>query len=145
MTKTGWTKLNAGMPKAGEPVLACVGSGKCRTIIRAVWMPKYFEEDDGDNYDGESEYNQEKDRYYWPEGWYEWNERDETHWRVSQEVTHWMPLPGMPESEHQVCRVCGCTDTNACVTGSGEPCHWVEKDLCSACAGKLQNQSENCK
>jgi len=29
-----------------------------------------------------------------------------------------------------VCRVCGCTDEWACPGG----CHWVEPDLCSACA-----------
>ncbi|CDZ67660.1 Hypothetical protein NGAL_HAMBI2605_59410 [Neorhizobium galegae bv. orientalis] len=33
------------------------------------------------------------------------------------------------------CRQCGCTDEHACVT-DGTPCHWVEPDLCSACAGK---------
>lgn len=33
------------------------------------------------------------------------------------------------------CRVCGCTDSRACVT-NGAPCHWVEADLCSACAEK---------
>ncbi len=32
-----------------------------------------------------------------------------------------------------VCRVCGCTEDNACEMESGEPCHWVEPDLCSAC------------
>lgn len=33
------------------------------------------------------------------------------------------------------CRVCGCTDDRACVDPvTGEPCHWVEDDLCSACA-----------
>jgi hypothetical protein len=31
------------------------------------------------------------------------------------------------------CRVCGCSQFNACVTG-GVPCHWVLRDLCSACA-----------
>lgn len=30
-----------------------------------------------------------------------------------------------------VCRVCGCTDDQACLRG----CHWVEKNLCSSCAG----------
>lgn len=34
----------------------------------------------------------------------------------------------------QTCRVCGCTDWNACNAG-GEPCHWVEPDLCSVCSG----------
>lgn len=28
------------------------------------------------------------------------------------------------------CRVCGCTDEQACPNG----CHWVEVNLCSACA-----------
>ena len=31
----------------------------------------------------------------------------------------------------QRCRVCGCTDCNACPGG----CYWVEADLCSACVG----------
>jgi len=29
------------------------------------------------------------------------------------------------------CRICGCTEDNACVTSDG-PCHWVDVDLCSA-------------
>ena len=35
-----------------------------------------------------------------------------------------------------VCRECGCTDDNCeqCVEATGEPCTWVEPDLCSACA-----------
>lgn len=34
------------------------------------------------------------------------------------------------------CRECGCTEYNCqnCVDRTGEPCHWVEADLCSACA-----------
>jgi hypothetical protein len=34
------------------------------------------------------------------------------------------------------CRVCGCTDDDCtqCVEANGEPCHWVEADLCSRCA-----------
>ena len=30
------------------------------------------------------------------------------------------------------CRVCGCTEHNACDGG----CSWVEEDLCSSCAGR---------
>ncbi|WP_268626938.1 hypothetical protein [Paenibacillus alvei] len=38
------------------------------------------------------------------------------------------------EIEVGVCKICGCTDDNACVT-FGEPCHWIndEHDICSAC------------
>lgn len=34
------------------------------------------------------------------------------------------------------CRVCGCTDNDCsqCVAKTGEPCHWVAEDLCSACS-----------
>lgn len=32
--------------------------------------------------------------------------------------------------EPRTCRVCGCTDDDACFP----PCSWVEVDLCSACA-----------
>ncbi len=32
-----------------------------------------------------------------------------------------------------VCRICGCTDDNACLGRDGAPCHWVTGDLCSAC------------
>lgn len=37
----------------------------------------------------------------------------------------------------RTCRVCGCTDDDCsgCVDRTGEPCFWVESDLCSACQG----------
>ena len=34
----------------------------------------------------------------------------------------------------QRCRVCGCTDYNACIEPDGFPCCWVGNDLCSNCA-----------
>ena len=33
----------------------------------------------------------------------------------------------------RACRVCGCTEWNACLDLFGTPCHWAEHDLCSAC------------
>ena len=30
----------------------------------------------------------------------------------------------------RTCSVCGCTDSNACITPEG-PCYWVAPDLCS--------------
>lgn len=34
-----------------------------------------------------------------------------------------------------VCRVCGCTDLDACICDDGFPCAWVDAEhtLCSAC------------
>ena len=41
------------------------------------------------------------------------------------------------------CRVCGCieTDCSDCVERTGEPCFWVESDLCSACATPEQRDA----
>lgn len=38
--------------------------------------------------------------------------------------------------DERACRVCGCTDDDCtqCVELTGQPCIWVEYDLCSACA-----------
>jgi hypothetical protein len=37
------------------------------------------------------------------------------------------------------CRSCGCTDDDCsgCIARTGEPCHWIEGDLSSACAGDI--------
>lgn len=35
--------------------------------------------------------------------------------------------------EIPTCRICGCTDADACEGG----CHWVTHDLCSACVPRL--------
>jgi hypothetical protein len=34
-----------------------------------------------------------------------------------------------------ICKKCGCTDGDCsqCIKRTGEQCHWVEDDLCSAC------------
>lgn len=40
-------------------------------------------------------------------------------------------------TEEPVCRICGCRNEDACVDEcSGETCHWIEPDLCSACEKK---------
>ncbi|HEY2249640.1 MAG TPA: hypothetical protein VGH74_01220 [Planctomycetaceae bacterium] len=39
-----------------------------------------------------------------------------------------------PNTAVRTCRICGCTDANACLDGgTGPACHWVEEDLCSVC------------
>ncbi len=41
----------------------------------------------------------------------------------------------------RACRKCGCTDDNCqqCIERTGQPCLWVEEDLCSACAPAAQS------
>lgn len=44
------------------------------------------------------------------------------------------PFGRLPASGIRACRVCGCTDHDACVDpATGIACHWVEDDLCSSC------------
>ena len=40
-----------------------------------------------------------------------------------------------PQLKERTCRICGCTDNDCiqCIAKTGEPCYWVESDLCSAC------------
>ncbi|MEK7256101.1 MAG: hypothetical protein AAB316_15225 [Bacteroidota bacterium] len=37
------------------------------------------------------------------------------------------------------CRRCGCTDDDCsqCFEAQGEPCYWIEPELCSRCAAEL--------
>jgi len=35
------------------------------------------------------------------------------------------------------CRVCGCSDLDACVNNDGLCCYWVEDGLCSFCHEKI--------
>lgn len=82
-------------PSKGTPVLVVYG----KKVLRAAQAKKF--ELDEENYgyfnDGEgADYNEANDTYYWPEGWYEWNETEECHWMLDNEPTHWMPLPAAP-------------------------------------------------
>jgi len=94
-----WQPIGAGLPKAGVPVLAFfryASTGKGR-VVRAMYAPSLTltEEDWGDFQSG-ADYDEATDATYWPEGWYERNEYEETNWRLSEDVTHWMPLPAHP-------------------------------------------------
>ena len=39
-------------------------------------------------------------------------------------------------NDYAECRVCGCTDENPCFDEDGEPCAWLEPDLCTLCASR---------
>lgn len=47
-------------------------------------------------------------------------------------ILAYMPILDEALSAQRRCRVCGCTDYNACICG----CFWVADDLCSACLEK---------
>lgn len=50
-------------------------------------------------------------------------------------ITSDVPPLWWDDPEVRRCRECGCTDADCrgCIERTGEPCHWVGADLCSAC------------
>jgi hypothetical protein len=40
---------------------------------------------------------------------------------------------GETDMSGRECRVCGCSELDACVDEAGGTCYWIEQDLCSAC------------
>ena len=94
-----WIAVDECMPEPGAYVLAVFRytTGKQR-VIRAMHAPRHTlsEDDYGEFVTEGADYDEATDTTYWPEGWYECNENEETHWQVHEEVTHWMPLPASP-------------------------------------------------
>jgi hypothetical protein len=87
------------LPEPSTKVLAHYVNdlGKGRTIC-AIWVPAKTRIDEG-GHDDFTEYDEEDDKFYWPEGWYEaienWDELGYV--KVYEgEVDYWQPLPKRP-------------------------------------------------
>jgi hypothetical protein len=95
----GWIPVAERLPKPGQYVLVVFrySTGK-QVVIRAMHAPRHTlsEDDYGEFVTEGADYDEATDTTYWPEGWYECNENEETHWQVHEKVTHWMPLPETP-------------------------------------------------
>lgn len=98
-----WISVSEGFPGAECHVLAFVpGSGRGGSRrVRAYYAPaRAVEAMDSvmDSVEDLCEYDEARDCYWLGEGWYESNEYEDTHWRVGDPVTHWMPLPEAPRT-----------------------------------------------
>ncbi|CAN7480217.1 hypothetical protein LJR074_003244 [Acidovorax sp. LjRoot74] len=85
----GWIALPGTLPEPGTPVLLDIGK---KYPIRAMWAAKHTVQAADDDTDW-GEYVEADDMYYAPEGWYEWNECEDNHWRVTATPRAWAPLP----------------------------------------------------
>jgi hypothetical protein len=90
-----WLSAQDCMPTPEHPVLAVYDTKYGRFIVRAMYIPRFHKEDIGD-YEGDCEYDEDNDEYYWPEGWYEWSQEAEINYKLGEKVTHWMELPKLP-------------------------------------------------
>lgn len=86
-----WIAVTDRLPEGGKPVLVSYG----KKVLRAAHAGKFELDEENWGWDDSStgDYNESTDMTYWPEGWYEWNEYEEVHWKLNPEPTHWMPLP----------------------------------------------------
>ena len=85
----GWISVDERLPEPGMPVLLDIGK---KYPIRAMWAAKHTVQAADDDTDW-GEYVEADDMYYAPEGWYEWNQCEDNHWRVTETPRAWMPLP----------------------------------------------------
>lgn len=67
------------------------------------------------------------------------------HWVELRELIQIRIDPLTPAADVHKCRVCGCTDDDCrgCIERTGEPCHWVERTLCSACSSQAEGETSD--
>jgi hypothetical protein len=93
-----WNSVTDCLPERDFPVIAAFKNsyGYSRVVRATYYRENQLELDcDSDPWDG-CTHNAESDMWYAAPGWYEENELEETHWRICDKVTHWMPLPDYP-------------------------------------------------
>lgn len=103
-----WVPVTERLPETWEPVLAYCKYGICKGgyVCCAFYVTPGTYEGDSDfswDYEALGDYNEEKDSYEIPAGWYEriHNWDDFGCVGIYSNVTHWMPLPEPPEvSDH---------------------------------------------
>lgn len=93
-----WISVQEKLPASGALVLAYYlnSANRGRTVRAHYAAPKSEEASWESDF---CDYDETTDTYWCPEGWYETNENEETHWMIVETVTHWMPLPNPPESK----------------------------------------------
>lgn len=99
----GWRPIATAPP--GKPILVFYRPilGRGGIIIKAKYVAKFTEEAAGYDWDTDvkTDYDEENDKYYLPEGWIElidnWDDYSSVYFE--QPLTHWMPLPAHPEED----------------------------------------------
>lgn len=89
-----WIAVSERLPDLTPVLVVFINYHGKQVISRACWAEKHTLE--AGHFEGDTDYDEVTDESYWPEGWYEWNEAEETHWLI-EGVTHWQALPQPPK------------------------------------------------
>ena len=96
-----WIDISKQKPENGNDVLVFYKTETGRKVILlAAYYGTHELESNDDAFGDDLDYNEEKDEYYAPEGWYESCEHHEEYgymYITGVEITHWMPLPEPPQ------------------------------------------------
>ena len=104
MKITEWVPLEDKKPAKKQKVyVVCAnpkkGGGCTRFQTIAVYIPEMTVEEEAfmhDDFQGEGDLCKLENKYYTPEGFYEYQIEAEMNWKISFKVTHWMPLIELP-------------------------------------------------
>jgi len=94
--QSGWIPATERLPNPQQFVLIAYTSNNGKRAVTMGWhVPAKAVES---NFEGEvdDEYDEETDAYYFKEQWVDESSESECHYLISG-VTHWMPLPEVPE------------------------------------------------
>lgn len=98
-----WIAVSERLPEANTTVLLFYRNALSKgRIVRGFWCPKFSREMSsyGDFEEG-GDYDEEKDQYFWPEGWFEevdnWDDYSAV--AISAQISHWQLLPPSPDTE----------------------------------------------
>lgn len=90
-----WSVTEEAMPESKSQVLAWFGD---KQRVALYVGPKSISTEDR-SYDGDAEYDEATDTFYWPEGWYCFEDGMEMWMSSCSKPSHWMPLPAAPGAQ----------------------------------------------
>jgi len=99
---SSWFSIEDKLPETKQRVIVSftTSSGKHTYVTCADYIAPRTVPEEGymdDDYIGYGDYDEENDCYWTPEGFYEWSYESEINWKLSEKVTHWMPIPECPK------------------------------------------------
>lgn len=102
-----WISVEDRLPETQKPVLVCAKDKTFgyKRVLKAAHVGYHecsTDDYEWQDYEGDTEYDEEKDCFWIPECWYETNAvEDNGNWMLydDYDITHWMPLPEPPKEE----------------------------------------------